>query len=349
MPNLQINAADTLFFRDGRPFNMGEDTYAQGIFPPPPSVLYGALRTAYMAANLSGEKLSVLITKTEQLTITGIFLRASDGHTYLPMPKDLYVKKDANAGFFPEKKVSTTSSLPTSLQMLLHNVNGKPDEQARLVRLEEFQKYLAQGKTAEKITSIPLKDFTEKEPKIGIRRNNQTHANDEGLLYRMEMVRPAKVRDGELYQLSFLVDYQGLDLPAETWLRMGGDRKAVQLTKFEEPTQIGCPELKSSEFKIYLATPAVFESGWKPRKLLDDNNLELLAAATGKPMPLGGWDVKEKKPKCMLRAVPAGSVYYVKAESKEKAQATAEKIHNHTISEYDLAQQGFGLAFIGNI
>ena len=66
--SLLLNPTDTIFFRDGRPFNMGEDTYAQGIFPPPPSVLYGALRTAYMAANLSGEKLSVLITRTEQLS-----------------------------------------------------------------------------------------------------------------------------------------------------------------------------------------------------------------------------------------------------------------------------------------
>ena len=45
---IRIKALDTLFFRDGKPFTSGEETWADGTFPPYPSVLYGALRTWFI-------------------------------------------------------------------------------------------------------------------------------------------------------------------------------------------------------------------------------------------------------------------------------------------------------------
>ena len=44
---IKINPLDTLFFKDGKPFSMGEETWASGLFPPYPGVIYGAIRTAY--------------------------------------------------------------------------------------------------------------------------------------------------------------------------------------------------------------------------------------------------------------------------------------------------------------
>jgi len=51
---LRINPFDTFFFRDGKPFTMGDDSWADGIFPPSPSVIYGALRTAWISEKLDG-------------------------------------------------------------------------------------------------------------------------------------------------------------------------------------------------------------------------------------------------------------------------------------------------------
>ena len=34
---IEIEALDTLFFRDGKPFTMGQDTVGESIFPPHPS------------------------------------------------------------------------------------------------------------------------------------------------------------------------------------------------------------------------------------------------------------------------------------------------------------------------
>ena len=46
---LFLQANDTFFFRDGRPFTKGDQSEGYSIFPPLPSTILGALRTAYIA------------------------------------------------------------------------------------------------------------------------------------------------------------------------------------------------------------------------------------------------------------------------------------------------------------
>ena len=41
---IEISALDTLFFRDGKPFSMGENHWTNSIFPPNMSTVYGADR-----------------------------------------------------------------------------------------------------------------------------------------------------------------------------------------------------------------------------------------------------------------------------------------------------------------
>ena len=49
MTHLFAEPADVLLVRDGRPFSAGDDHHATGPFPPPPSAVYGALRSACLA------------------------------------------------------------------------------------------------------------------------------------------------------------------------------------------------------------------------------------------------------------------------------------------------------------
>jgi len=48
----KITPLDIVFFRDGKPFSWGEETWAGGIFPPYPSTIYGALRTMWFSENI---------------------------------------------------------------------------------------------------------------------------------------------------------------------------------------------------------------------------------------------------------------------------------------------------------
>ncbi len=50
---IKINPVDTLLFRDGKPFSMGENTWPDTVFPPYPSVIYGALRSTYFANHIN--------------------------------------------------------------------------------------------------------------------------------------------------------------------------------------------------------------------------------------------------------------------------------------------------------
>ena len=65
---------------------------------------------------------------------------------------------------------------------------------------------------------------------------------------------------------------------------------------------------KSGIFRLYLATPAIFEKGCLPG-IVEKYNLTVLAAAINGYVNVGGYDIKANRPKPMRRAVPAGSVY----------------------------------------
>jgi CRISPR-associated protein Cmr3 len=71
----------------------------------------------------------------------------------------------------------------------------------------------------------------------------------------------------------------------------------------------------------------------------------MYAAAVGKPIYLGGWDMKARAPKPMLKGVPAGSVYYLRVDEGDPA-ALFKACHGQSISEAR-EQAGFGLCYAG--
>jgi CRISPR-associated protein Cmr3 len=338
MQTLKISALDTLFFRDGRPFTMGEDTHAAGLFPPPPSVLYGALRTTYMAGKIQAATMADLIKETSRLSITGLAIVFND-RIHFPLPKDLVVKKDDENNAHPLKYVDAPdyarSLTPKTLQ---NGMEGKMAEKDFYISINHLRYYLRKDGNEFPCKTLPI----EKELKVGIGRKNETHIATDGMLYRAVMQRPLGV--------SFSVQFDNLTLDTEGVLQLGGERKAAhyESENVEYQGLEMADSIDSNEFKIYLATPAIFSAGWKPSDILEEGCV-IQAAAIGKPLHLGGFDVEKKMPKPMLQAVPAGSVYYVKAQSVEQAKRMAKKIETQiSISEY-YPEQGFGIAFIGKV
>ena len=108
-------------------------------------------------------------------------------------------------------------------------------------------------------------------------------------------------------------------------------------------------------FKVIFSTPAIFEKGWLPKWIdektligeYNDLKLKLLAAAIGKPLSIGGFDMKKRMPKPMYKAIPAGSVYYF--ELLEGKMDNVQNIfHQRSISEI-YPEQGFGIAYVGKV
>lgn len=356
--NIGINALDTLFFRDGKPFSMGEESWADGIFPPYPSVLYGALRTWYIT-NKGGRINQELIDESGEIVLRGVMYQ-HQGKIYLPLPMDFVEPKDKSAAQMAKEEQNkeyhvtklsryenaTLSNYPlTTLLMPPSEVKEVSSFDNGLMDLDSFKQYL-EGTLKTYDSAVKMSDIAPSEPKVGIGRDDSTATADDGKLYRVGMRR--------LEDFEFLLE---MDLPTNgmpaisSLLKMGGEGKVAV---FRGRGRIGRSgridkstiDLKEKQFKLYLATPALFKNGWRPN--LEEKfgiKANLIAAAIGKPQHIGGFDMVKRKAKPMLKAAPAGSVFYF--ETEESSEMIIEKLQGASISDF-LPEQGFGIAYIGN-
>lgn len=349
---IKIDPLDTLFFRDGKPFTMGEDSWASGIFPPYPSVIYGALRSAYFSNHVDElKKATEWGDPTRNLKIKGIhFLVGGDkGNIYSPLPNDCVQKKGDDDNVVSilrmDELADVKSSCPTRYAIKSELIEKVESVSGGIINITSLRKYLE----CTNDSFSPILKITDKvlaEPKIGIGISNKTGTAEEGMLYRVGMNR----LDG----LSLLIDFEGLDLPGEGMMKLGGEGKAVCYKKTKEHTNPSIYDSKVDRgmFKLYLSTPAIFKKGWLP-EWMDENDLigeykglklKLLTASIGKTISIGGFDMKARKPKPMRKAVPAGSVYYFEGD----IQKAFEVFNQTAISDID-PMQGFGIAYVGGV
>lgn len=353
---IDIRSFDTLFFRDGKPFSQGEEVWANGLFPPPPSVLYGALRTAYFSRNLG----DLPAAGTDQdpsaeLSIQSMFLRKA-GKVYVPCPYDIVARKGSDdlgmLALQDFSEVASSLALPYALCPPAGFAPAIPLGGKYYVPLEEFVTYLEQAKLPGQVCKMD--NFVVREPKIGLTRSAQTGSAEEGKLYRVELFRPKS-------DVGILLDWRApagakFSLPAEGFFNMGGEAKSVWYTSSPKEINIPQPALDGNLFKVVLCTPALFEQGWLPAGIDPEtlrgkwrgHHVEVLSAALDRSTHLGGFDMKKNRPKAMRRAVPAGAVYYLKTESEDLA-AVLKAFHGQCLSEFDLDRQGFGLAYVGKV
>ncbi|MDK2836502.1 MAG: CRISPR-associated protein Cmr3 [Thermosediminibacterales bacterium] len=359
---IKIEALDTLFFRDGRPFTMGSETWANGIFPPPPSVIYGALRSAYFAENIDElHKAKTEEDPTRNLKINGIFLNIGES-IYYPLPLDCVKHKKSE-----EDKCAFMLSLDDNnvissclTQMLLKSPDNREVEtvEGGILDSISFEDYLSlRGKN---FFYKKISEYVLLEAKIGIGKNKQTLTTDveNGRLHRVGMNRLAsRMGTGrETETLSLVVDFTGLRLPERGFLRLGGEGKAAFYNRIEDLDIVKSAGLKGKRFKLVLTTPAIFERGWMPRWINRERlkgeyegiKLKLLTAAVGKYLSIGGFDIKDKKPKPMRRAVPTGSVYYFELFNERDMAKVADVFNYKSISDYN-REEGYGVAFVGGV
>lgn len=345
---LRINALDTLFFRDGKPFTMGQESGADVVFPPYPSVLHGALRTAaFFGQNETFMGSDLIDQATSKLRINQFFLEFPDAqskHYFFPLPLDFFISKSSDDNRVHLGMLLRNESSNNTTEYLVVPGGGGLGESASRMYLKagELQKYI-QG-TLSELRAKPLQEFFDVEEKTGNGRNDQTNSVEEGLLYSLQMVRP---------KANFIVDVES-QLPLDNLLtRIGGEGKMAHATKQETGINFSAPLLKEhgQMVKLYLATPGIFPgTGWKPdlsQELIagfsPDFNPHPVAACVGKYLPLGGFDQKANQPKSMLRAVPAGSVYYYAGPPDHINYLLA--LHGKSICEEPYASQGFGITY----
>ena len=347
---IEISALDTLFFRDGKPFSMGDDTWATGVFPPLPSVFYGMIRTAFASQN--NIVASDIEARTENLKITSILLKLDDEIIY-PYPADLFSTKKLaeenkarNLELFENKTLSNIKKEEYS-HLLSTKTNEKVTDFSKkaFISAITFEEYLSGEKEH---SFINIDKIITSEAKIGIGKDLSTNITSEGKLYRVGMKR-LEYFDAEKPEnskkLHFVVEYENLELGKIGIVKLGAEGKTARYQTIRQH-KISMPKI-DKYLKIYLASPAIFKDGNSPN-FIKERNLEgigfdLLTCSIGKPIYVGGFDMKKREPKIMQKAVPAGSVYYIKSDN---ALELAKKLHGKSISE-QMQEQGFGICYCG--
>lgn len=344
---IEITALDTLFFRDAKPFDLGEENVASGVFPPSPSVIMGAIRSAYMSQ--TGASINEVLAK--KIQIKRVCFKIKKELFYL-VPHDLIGSKqqfsaDKKKGINPEAvrlELSENTSISNNSYpfLLKANLDGKVEELAGnyLVGHRELKKYL---KGEEKIEVTPIADFVIDEPKIGIGIDKTTSIVEEGLLYRVAMKR--------MKNFSFVVEFEGLDLADQGFLKLGAEGKAVSYETlnldYTKKVTIPLPEVKSNRIIMYVSTPTFFEEGYIPT-FLEQHEVKVMTIAGGKYLSIGGFDMKNRRPKEMKRAIPAGNVYYLEFGDQNKAQEFVQQYHGESTSD-TLSEEGFGIIYFGEL
>lgn len=358
---IKIDAIDTLFFKDGKPFSMGDETWAEGIFPPPPSVIYGALSSAILSSNPESFNLLTDISLFNDLIITDIFYRVN-GNIYFPMPFDIVYRKNKSKKEVKTERrtkkykvkvlygnpLNVLSSINSELR-IIKTTDEVENLETALIGINKLNQYLNGFLNDEEFECIILDDHFIMESKVGIGRNNLTHTAEEAKLYRVGMRRPLG--------LSIIVEIADSELTKRLskFIKFGAEGKIAKLsnlTDIYEPITVN--KYDGNKFKLYLKTPAFFENGWLPKwinreSLVGEINgikIKLITAFIGKPVSIGGFDMLKRMPKPMRRAVPSGSVYYLEI-LKGSFEDAKNIFNNKSISEYGTQKYGFGISMIG--
>jgi CRISPR-associated protein Cmr3 len=339
----RVNALDTLSFGAGKPSVRGEDTFGVGMFPPFPSVIRGAFRTARLSEHIAG--IDVMNTDgdtTKGYTITQYALSLG-GIPHFPAPADtVFRDEDSSLKLLGLRKNDELSSLELPYQ-LWADIDGKvaPPE-GRYISLETLRSCLNDKITD--IPSVPLSNYITAENRIGIYRERGTHTVKESMLFKTPLTRT----EGKSGKLELIVGIDGIEPTSGGILRLGSHGKVAAFSQDGANLSWDGEISDGGVFKLYLATPAIFENGWYPTndKLL---NAELLASAVSGYDNIGGFDIKENHPKPMRRAVKAGSVYYFRLrENTEENRKGILALHGKSVScERD--GDGFGICYIGRV
>lgn len=400
----KIKAIDQLFFRLGTPFEAEGETHLLGsAFPPIPST-YSGMFKPFVSKNCKSEYEN---NKSNEKNINHALKISYNGVLYkdnfcFPQPLDMFISKSYD--FTSEKEIKEKqqyelktmelmcrpmSNFPLKYCLIKSNLPTENTNEKKMKTLEDI--YIEEGDLISYlkgedsfINGFSLNNHLSRERKLGIKINSKSIDKREldkddykkdNNLYEIEMVRPHA-------DLQLAVEVKGIEIENIKLNRLGGESKIAEIQRLSEKT-LNIPKLESDSkyFKLYLATPAIFENGWFPQ-WIDDNEakigkfhgkkrnikVKLIAATVGRYVPAGGFGQEKEnekyQPREMRYAVPAGSVYYF-----EILEGTFEDavhlFHQKCMSDYRLnygfkrpkvsydrlryCDRGFGYVLVGTV
>lgn len=406
---LFVQPNDTLFFRDGRPFDAGADVWTWTIFPPFPSTIYGMLRTFFINmvstkidhsnyfANIPNEYKDLLGDKNKpgELSILGPFLGKKNNDKaslWISSPSDLWKWDDNDRVkyclLWPDSNRADVSQytdlkIPFSpLDFRTRTNDSEPERSEGTIGGNYLDHYFI-GKSIN-IERIRTEKFWESEYSTIIERDDSLLATKESRLAFPSYTRLQDCLDfvekGFLIQVNGLNDYQmddiGKRLNKPEAAKLGGECRIAIIERINikqiDPKSIVQQITSTGKFRVILTSPAYFlKNAFYPDFLAqsdgkvpegqwvlggEEKTVELISMVmSDRPLRIGGWDLANRKPKDMIKAVPAGSVYFFEVSNfgKDKNNGWLEKLVNSSLpgilpgGNDDYTKQGFNTYLIG--
>lgn len=310
----EIKPIDTLFFRGAEPLEAGQLT-SNAIFPPPVSVIQGALRTNVLRQRKisfsdynngrAGMEVEALIGKSGEeapFKVTAIFLK-KNGKLYSPTPVtwylDDYNSPISSADFTgKEIKVATLLSQDNLKKLkIVTSSNTLPFIKAEkdAISLADTWAYIdlfskKNIKLANQDILYP-EDLYIFESRTGIslldkETGKPTHNVQEGALFSAKHIR---LKEGVTIVVGITQD---IGLEKEGFIKLGGEQRISFYSTISKPALPNVGER-------FVATSAVVANKEVLSKLISSR----------KPMVIAGWDLAKGFHKKTQTLLPAGSVF----------------------------------------
>ncbi len=377
---LFLEAFDVWMFRDGKPFNAGEGHIANTIFPPSAHTIQGALRAfllntldvnvqTYVRGNANTDIYALIGNPRDpdnllgKMQLYGPFLarcnRDDRGavlnyERYLPLPSDIVAAKDADLRYrtTPLKILRPMSEIVPTANRLLQALSIDADDEhleSFWIAESDFVEYLngsrGQSLTVDHIVHEENLYVREYRSGNALRYDKRRVRSEESMLYSASFIRPQK----DVGLLVWLTDEVVQRLPDEGCYRMGGEGRATRYKKIKGNTQV-IPETPlvygwqdRNRLKIVFLTPTYFSRGWLPQESWFTDYL--VAAALGRSLNRGGWDLSQNRPRPIRHYVPPGSVYYF--EFEDELYPDTLQLSEQPSEELPLLQLGYGHVAVG--
>ncbi len=334
---LSFELLDVFIPRGNRPFGGG--VHGEALMPPWPSVFAGALASKALAdageisrAVADPEGVECILEKLlgPDHGVLGVGL-LKDDRPLFPVPADLVVLEGPRPVTVRPRSVEgvdgLASSAPTPRLPVLTDPDRAKPQGGYWIRLDGLKEHLGGGSVSPEHL-VYSGELWKLDPRLGIALDRGSRTVAEGLLYTTDAVRL-------LPGVRILVGFRSSRPLADGLVRIGGDGRAAQVTEVSNTVQaametLGTPGAGWPGFRMILATPGLFPTGWLPPGVSSDGILRfqglearLEAASVGRFQVVSGWDLARQRPKPAQRAVPQGSVYWFSVRSGDTSSLEA--------------------------
>lgn len=388
---IQITARDPVVSRDGRPFGAGQGRRMRSTGWPLPGVVAGSFRTALAKAAEQDFTGTVPDDLLKKVAVHGLFPVLKDGELYLPAPADALhdEKNDTPLRSLPRDLRSTEEGCDwpggADLRPVMPKLDDKDDDfkpakgSPAFWPLSAYTKWLTEKDATDVTFDNTFLLSPEAESRDHVAMDDSTGAAADSLLFATTALPLTHLRRfGVDRKKPFAERYAEVTLstrvtidPPLPWATaalatlnmahpLGGERRLVGWEKasvgdWNCPARVTAALRTAKKVSMTLATPAVFNGGWKPGWLDMTGSpfpggprLTLVGVCINRWKAVSGWSLAPPRgPKAIKRYVPAGGVYFFKVADGDEAAELAKHWLEPVSDDPQDRRDGFGLAVWG--